>query len=244
MQIRKTRCVIIGSTSVSCSFDRNGPMPFRTPGLTHEWIWQAIDALATRHGLTASGLARLANLDPTTFNKSKRFTPDGRPRWPSTESISKILVATGTSLDEFVELATIGNIAPGRPAQTMELGTVPIVGEIREATVTQLAPDIDAGAEEHRLSRSPQAPFALAVADASLEPVYSRGNTLFLNPRQIARAGDRVVVKAKGMMPLPRLLVRQGPAQIELAPFGPDYRRLRLRHGSIQWIARIMWARQ
>jgi phage repressor protein C with HTH and peptisase S24 domain len=72
--------------------------------LTHAWIWGAIDALAERRGLTPSGLARLAGLDPTAFNRSKRFTPEGRPRWPSTESLSKLLEATGTSLDEFAAI--------------------------------------------------------------------------------------------------------------------------------------------
>ncbi len=72
--------------------------------LTHDWIWRAIDALAGRQGLSTSALARSAGLDPTTFNRSKRFTPEGRPRWPSTESLSKLLQATGTTLDEFAAI--------------------------------------------------------------------------------------------------------------------------------------------
>ena len=54
--------------------------------LTHAQIWHAIDSLAERYGLSASGLARKAGLDPTTFNVSKRQSVDGRLRWPSTES--------------------------------------------------------------------------------------------------------------------------------------------------------------
>src|ERR1700739_4388178 len=72
--------------------------------LTHAQVWSAIDRLAARAGLSASGLARRAGLDPTTFNKSKRITPAGRARWPSTESISKALVATSTPLPAFVGL--------------------------------------------------------------------------------------------------------------------------------------------
>ena len=74
--------------------------------LTHAQIWTAIDRLAARAGLSASGLAKKAGLDPTTFNKSKRITPDGRARWPSTESVAKSLAATGTSVDTFVALIT------------------------------------------------------------------------------------------------------------------------------------------
>ncbi len=70
--------------------------------LTHSSIWSAIDALATEHGLSVSGLARRAGLDPTTFNKSKRISRDGKPRWPSTESVAKILNATGATLPDLV----------------------------------------------------------------------------------------------------------------------------------------------
>src|SRR5215203_3821590 len=72
--------------------------------LSHDRVWAAIDALAARYGMTASGLARKAGLDATSFNRSKRTSPEGRDRWPSTESISKILRATGASLDEFMKL--------------------------------------------------------------------------------------------------------------------------------------------
>src|SRR5271169_291686 len=72
--------------------------------LTHGQIWSALDRLAERNDLSASGLARRAGLDPTTFNKSKRVTPDGRERWPSTESVAKALAATNSSIDTFVQL--------------------------------------------------------------------------------------------------------------------------------------------
>lgn len=69
--------------------------------LTYEVIWLAIDGLAARNNLTPSGLAKKAGLDPTTFNKSKRVNPSGVVRWPSTESIVKILQATDTSVFDF-----------------------------------------------------------------------------------------------------------------------------------------------
>jgi len=50
----------------------------------------------------AIGPGRLAGLDPTTFNKSKRGAANGKLRWPSTESLAKVLAATESSLDAFV----------------------------------------------------------------------------------------------------------------------------------------------
>lgn len=72
--------------------------------LTHDQIWQSIDRLAQGHGYSPSGLAKKAGLDPTTFNKSKRVSADGKPRWPSTESIAKILSVTGATMSEFLSL--------------------------------------------------------------------------------------------------------------------------------------------
>ncbi len=72
--------------------------------LTHERIWLAIDRLAKAFGYSPSGLAKQAGLDPTSFNKSKRLSPDGKPRWPSTESIAKILAVTDSTMREFISL--------------------------------------------------------------------------------------------------------------------------------------------
>ena len=72
--------------------------------LTHEKIWVGIDRLAKAFGYSPSGLAKQAGLDPTSFNKSKRHSPDGKPRWPSTESIAKILAVTGATMNEFIGL--------------------------------------------------------------------------------------------------------------------------------------------
>ena len=74
--------------------------------MKHEDIWRALDTLAAENGLSASGLARRSGLDPTTFNPSKRRMPDGRNRWPSTESVAKVLDATGASLEAFTALVS------------------------------------------------------------------------------------------------------------------------------------------
>ena len=87
--------------------------------LTHDQIWTALDRLAERAGLSPSGLAKRSGLDPTTFNKSKRITPDGRERWPSTESMAKALAATNSSIDTFVQLI-------GDSARTVQ--SVPLLG--------------------------------------------------------------------------------------------------------------------
>src|ERR671925_281547 len=90
--------------------------------LTHKQVWSAIDALAEKHGLSTSALAKKAGLDPTAFNVSKRKGPDGRERWPTTESISKIIAAVGGSVDEFMILLT------GRRGMEKMTTTIPLIG--------------------------------------------------------------------------------------------------------------------
>ena len=68
--------------------------------LSHASVWAAIDAIAAKNELSPSGLARKAGLDPTTFNRSKRIASDGRKRWPSTESIAKVLTAIDAEIDK------------------------------------------------------------------------------------------------------------------------------------------------
>jgi phage repressor protein C with HTH and peptisase S24 domain len=71
--------------------------------MTHDNIWEAIERFAIEHGMSCSGLAKTSGLDPTTFNKSKRYSKEGQPRWPSTLSISKILSSTGSDMGEFTK---------------------------------------------------------------------------------------------------------------------------------------------
>jgi phage repressor protein C with HTH and peptisase S24 domain len=202
---------------------------------THEWIWSAIDALARQKGLTASALARLSGLDATAFNRSKRRTAEGRPRWPSTESIAKILEATNTTLDEFAAIELTAARASAAASEDDEFSRVPMVGQIRDAIVLGWEPEVSAAS--HRR-------FAVAVADSSLEPVYSIGNTLVVSEAALPRTGDRVLLKPAGMPVMPRLLVAATPTRIEVSAFGAVSEKLALRRRDVAWMARIVLARQ
>ena len=92
--------------------------------LSHSAIWDAIDPAARRHGLTPSGLAKVAGLDPTALNPSKRMSKDGRGRWPSTESLAKILEATGESFNDFIAMGGAFVQASSRPAPTLPLHVI------------------------------------------------------------------------------------------------------------------------
>ncbi|PSJ60779.1 hypothetical protein C7I85_12110 [Mesorhizobium soli] len=68
---------------------------------SHASVWAAIDRIASDYDLTASGLAIELGMHPTAFNKSKRTGPGGRLRWPSSETIARILARVGMTFSEF-----------------------------------------------------------------------------------------------------------------------------------------------
>ncbi len=209
--------------------------------LRHADIWQAIDRLAAAHDLTASGLARRAGLDPTTFNKSKRISRDGKPRWPSTESISKILDATGSSLEECV--AYLGGKKGGRGPQR-----IPVLGYARAGAQGYfddagypagtgwdeiVCPDIS----------GPHA-YALEITGDSMEPVYRDGDIIIVAPSASIRRGDRVVVKSQSGEVMAKELLRRTAHKVELRSLNPDHPDRSLPLEDIVWMARIVWASQ
>ena len=208
--------------------------------LTHAQIWSALDRLAARSQLSASGLAKKAGLDPTTFNKSKRITPDGRPRWPSTESVAKSLAATGTSIDTFVQL--IGDTA--RPMAR----AVPLIG-FAEAGSGGFFDDggfpVGKGWDEIPFpSVTDENTYALEISGASMEPVYRDGTVIIVSPAASIRRGDRVVVKTGDGEVMVKELKRRTAKTIELRSINVEHGDRSLSARDVLWIARIMWATQ
>jgi phage repressor protein C with HTH and peptisase S24 domain len=209
--------------------------------LTHAQIWSAIDRLAARGGLSASGLARRAGLDPTTFNKSKRVTPEGRPRWPSTESIAKALAATGTTMEVFVALIQGGG------AGTSGRG-VPLLG-FAEAGTGGYFDDggFPAGAGWDEIAFpavSDEHAYALEVSGQSMEPAYRDGDVIIVSPAAPIRRGDRVVVKTKAGEVMAKELKRTTAKSIELKSLNVQHADRTLATADVLWIARILWASQ
>jgi len=210
--------------------------------LRHTDIWQAIDGLATEHGLSPSGLARRAGLDPTTFNRSKRVSRDGKERWPSTESLAKILDATGASVADLLRHvndagATTG-LAPNFPligtAQAGSEGFFDDAGYPTGGGWDEI-PFPDVG--------DPHA-YALEISGDSMEPVYRDGDVIIVSPAATVRRGDRVVVKTRAGEVMAKVLRRRSALRLELQSFNPAHPDRHLAIEDVDWIARILWASQ
>jgi len=208
--------------------------------LTHAQIWTALDRLASRSGLSASGLAKRAGLDPTTFNRSKRITPDGRARWPSTESIAKALAATGTNVDTFVELITDKSHRPSH--------AVPVIG-FAEAGAGGFFDDAGfpsgTGWDEIPFPAvNDEHAYALEISGDSMLPLYRDGDIIIVSPSSPIRRGDRVVVKTKEGEVMAKELKRRTAKTIELKSLNVEHGERVFAVPEVLWISRIVWASQ
>lgn len=208
--------------------------------LTHGTVWGAIDALAARYGLSPSGLAKRAGLDATAFNRSKRVTPEGRPRWPTTESLSKVLEATGADLRDFLSLMPDG---PGRCDASMPLvrtggsgaggffdeGDAPRAGGLEPLPPPGFGDD---GA------------YALEVSGNGMEPLYRQGDRLIVSPGAPIKIGDRLVLKTTDGEVMAKILAGKSAATVELASFDPAQSDLVFPRKRIAWMHRIVWVSQ
>jgi phage repressor protein C with HTH and peptisase S24 domain len=208
--------------------------------LKHADIWAAIDRLARLKGLSPSGLARRAGLDPTTFNPSKRQSGDGKLRWPSTESISKILDATGSSMAAFVRLIDDGTGLPAR--------RIPIVGLVQAASDGLFDETGRPGGKGWDEVDFPNLPdpnaYALEIAGNDMAPIYRDGDVIVVSPTAGLRRGDRVVAKTADGAMLIGELVRISANRIDLKPLSGDAAPQSLKLSDVAWKARIVWSSQ
>lgn len=209
--------------------------------LSHAKLWKAVDALAAREGLSPSGLALRAGLDATTFNRSKRFGPGtpGRPRWPSTESLNRILEATGASLADFAGLA---QDAPVRNPTTPLLG---LAQAGRDGFFDEAGLPTGDGWEQTDLPTAAPGLFSLLISGDSMAPLYRPGDRVLVDrERTDIRRGDRVVVRTRDGETMAKEVSVVSTGSVTLTSINPAYPDRALRRAEIDWMARILWVSQ
>ncbi len=214
--------------------------------LTHEQIWQAIDRLALTFGYSPSGLAKQAGLDSTSFNKSKRFGPDGKPRWPSTESVSRVLTATGATMSDFISL--VEDLSPQNQTSSYK---VPVIGFAQAGANGFFNedgyPEGDSWDEVHFPDfnvKEKDECYALEISGDSMEPLYRDGDVLVIAPKSKLRKGDRIVLKTQGGEVMAKELVKQSATGVEIRSLNPDHENRKISQKDIAWLGRIIWVSQ
>ncbi len=199
--------------------------------LDHAHLWRAIDALASRAGLTPSALARRAGLDPTALNKSKRVTADGRPRWPSTESLSKILGASEATLDDLSRLIE-GPSQHSTGEFVLEAGGNPVDMGFRDGGEGPVVPPLGDDLE------------AVRVGDDAMLPLYRAGDVLIIRPTTAPKPGERVLLDLTNRPMSVAIFWSSDGGEVEWgeAPFGEPRHQTAV--SDVVRLARILWASQ
>jgi phage repressor protein C with HTH and peptisase S24 domain len=217
--------------------------------MKHHDIWRALDTLAAENGLSASGLAKRAGLDATTFNPSKRRMPDGRARWPSTESLAKVLDATGARLEDFTALVSgARTLANAHSAARTASRRIPLIG-LAQAGGDGYFDDggypVGGGWDEVSLPdiADPNA-YALEISGESMEPVFRDGDMVIVSPAAPIRRGDRVVVRTTDGEVMAKQLTRRSAKRIELRSLNPAHPDFTFDLSDVNWVHRIIWASQ
>jgi phage repressor protein C with HTH and peptisase S24 domain len=216
--------------------------------MKHEDIWRALDTLAAEYGLSASGLAKRSGLDATTFNPSKRRMPDGRARWPSTESIAKVLDATGASLEAFTALVSGARAVTSSGSARGATRRVPLIGLAQaggEGFFDDGGYPVGGGWDEVSLPEigDPNA-YALEISGDSMEPVYRDGDLVVVSPSAPIRRGDRVVARTNAGEVMAKQLARRSARRVELKSLNPAHPDYSFDLSEIAWLHRIIWASQ
>ena len=215
--------------------------------MKHEDVWRAIDTLAAENGLSASGLAKRSGLDATTFNPSKRTMPDGRARWPSTESVAKVLDATGASLESFTSLVSGARALASGAARALSR-RVPLIGLAQaggEGYFDDGGYPVGGSWDEVSLPEiaDPNA-YALEISGESMEPVFRDGDLVIVSPAAPIRRGDRVVVRTRRGEVMAKQLQRRSARRVELLSLNPAHPSYAFELHEVAWIHRIVWASQ
>jgi phage repressor protein C with HTH and peptisase S24 domain len=217
--------------------------------MKHDDIWRALDTLAAENGLSASGLAKRSGLDATTFNPSKRRMPDGRARWPSTESLAKVLGATGASLEDFTALVsgarTLANVASGVRAAARRIPLIGLAQAGGEGFFDDGGYPVGGGWDEVSLPDISDAnAYALEISGDSMEPVFRDGDMVIVSPAAPIRRGDRVVARTALGEVMAKQLVRRSAKRVELRSLNPEHPDYSFELNEVAWLHRIIWASQ
>jgi phage repressor protein C with HTH and peptisase S24 domain len=205
--------------------------------------------LANSAGYSTSGLAKKAGLDATAFNRSKRMSPEGKPRWPSTESLAKILSVTNVTMNDFTTLIHSETMTITAPV-AMTASAIPVVGCAQAGAQGYFD---DAGypqgegwdyVELPGFVPKDESTYALEVSGDSMEPLYRDGDIIVVSPQSGIRKGDRVVVKMRDGQVMVKELLRKTTSRIELKSINPTHNDIIVEPSALDWIARVLWVSQ
>ena len=207
--------------------------------MKYNQIWSAVDKLAEMNNLSPSGLAKKAGLDSTTFNKSKRIRDNGKKRWPSMESINKVLTACNCDFEDFFKLGTLeDHIVKTNSTPFCSISELTTENRLNEKEIINKDkwckinfPEIESGL------------IAVEIDNNEYEPFHKNGDIVIVNTNCEIRKTDKVIIKFKKENVKIFELIRRTSNSLELKSITDD-KITNVNLFDIEWVKRIIWASQ
>lgn len=207
--------------------------------MQYEQVWNAVDKLAKMQGLSASGLAKKAGLDATTFNKSKRIRPDGKKRWPSLDSINKIMEVSGITFEQFYSLLETDSALKFTPSvpfiKFSQLGEAPLISNKELVTAEW---------NQVRFPDNKEKLYAIDIDNDRFAPFYRNGTLLIVSKNSEIRRGDRILIMDKDGVVMVKEFIRRTASSLETTDINNNRRESSLTLSDILLVNRIVWASQ
>ena len=204
-----------------------------------EKIWDVIDKFALSNGMSPSALAKSIGLDATTFNKSKRLRADGKQRWPSLESINKILEVYNIELEDLYRFSVDAR-------QSANALSVPYISlsHLSQGSKAEVRHFDMASWKQVNLPYSTNNIYAIDLDNSAYEPLYNFGATLVVAKDSEIRRGDRVIIITRNGETLIREFIRREENAIKVCtPYDKEtFQYINL--SDIKLLNRIIWASQ
>ena len=209
--------------------------------MQYNQVWTAVDKLAELQGLSPSGLAKKAGLDATTFNKSKRLRPDGKKRWPSLESINKIIEVSGISFDQFCHLADSSTDDNFNYISC----TIPFIklSKLKNCVIDDNVLVTDDWKKIRFPDRNENI-FALEVTSSKFEPIFPDGTILIISKNSEIRRNDRIIILYEDGNVDVKTFIRRTASTLEVTEVANPKSELSVPIKNIKLINRIIWASQ
>ena len=204
-----------------------------------EKIWEVIDKFALTNGMSPSALAKSIGLDATTFNKSKRIRADGKQRWPSLESLNKILEVYNIELEDLYKYG-------GEPCHSTSAMSLPYIALSNLAAGGKSsARKLDiASWRQVNLPYSPNNMYAIDLDNSAYEPLYNFGATLVVAKDSEIRRGDRIVIITQNGETFIREFIRREEGSIKVCTPQDKENLQYINLSDIRLLNRIIWASQ
>jgi len=213
--------------------------------LSHQDIWAALDRLADKFAMSPSAIARQAGLDPTTFNKSKRHGADGKERWPSSESLAKVLNALGVNFQDFAALTAKSQAGRLSVAIGANVPLLRISQARADGFFDHEGHPVGEGWDEIRMPGvSDDHIFALQISGEAMLPILRDGDRAIVSPNANIRSGDRVIVKTRSGEVMAKSFDKMNAASAQFISLNIDIPSRAIPLKDIQWMARIVWISQ